>query len=277
MTYADGLDIENYASYWQTDCLWQEACNHVLRKGAEVAPSGIQTKEVLGFGFDVPIRWPVISVESRKMNYAFMFAEAAWIVGGSNRLEDLTPYLKDYARYSDDGEFLAGAYGPKFVDQLPYILSCLGKDTVSRQAVLSIWRERPGVSKDVPCTLTHQYFIRNGKLDVVANMRSQDMVWGCCYDMFTFSCMAWAVIHLLRERKRIWVDPGTLMLRYGSAHVYERHWEKAKEWLSDVEVDRRSQLVREQMDRLTHEGMTYPSFVKLLRESADRMLAEKLG
>jgi thymidylate synthase len=40
---------------------------------------------------------------------------------------------------------------------------------------------------DVPCTLTLQFLIRQGRLDMIVNMRSNDLLWGFSYDITQFA------------------------------------------------------------------------------------------
>lgn len=200
-----------------------------------VKPRGMEVREKVAGQYTVPMP-AYLDLENRKVNVPFMLAEAAWIISGSNRLEDLTPTMKRYADFSDDGVFLRGAYGPKVVDQLGYVVDSLAQDQDSRQAVLNIWRERPGYSKDIPCTTNMQFLIRENKLNMVTTMRSHDIVLGFTYDVFSFSMVAKAVQLLLKE-KGINVELGDLTVTAGSMHIYETHYEKSEEWLQENAVN----------------------------------------
>lgn len=200
-----------------------------------VKPRGMRVKEKQPGSYSVPMP-AYISLVSRKVNRSFMFAEAWWILSGSNRVSDITPYMTYYKKFSDDGVFLRGAYGPKITDQLGYVVDTLNYDKDTRQAVLNIWRERPGESKDIPCTISMQFFIRNNKLNLVTTMRSNDIVLGFTYDVFTFSMVAKAVQLLLAERNTL-VELGTLTVNAGSLHIYETHWNKTEEWVLDDKKD----------------------------------------
>jgi len=182
--------------------------------------AGRGTHEIINGTFSCIMQQPVITIRSRALNYRFMAAEAAWILSGSNHLDDIVWAMKRYKDYSDDGVFLRGAYGPKVIDQLPYVVAALRRDIRSRQAVLSIWRERPDpTSKDIPCTLTMQFLVRGGIMHTVVNMRSWDVYWGLPYDIFTFSAISAVVASLVPEV----VALGNLHVNAGSLHLYENH------------------------------------------------------
>lgn len=222
-----------------TDTIWKNCLIDIEDGGTLVNPRGKWVKELIGYQYQIDMNAPIISLESRKMNYSFMFAEAAWICSGSNWLDDLTPYMKRYADFSDDKVFLNGAYGVKVAEQVAYVVDTLSKDPSSRQAVLNIWRERPGPSKDIPCTTTMQFIIRDNKLNMVTTMRSQDAVLGFSYDVFTFSAVAGLVRSLLYTVHNIDVDLGTLTVTAGSFHIYEEHFGRTSEWIHDVALDPR--------------------------------------
>lgn len=225
-------------------------------------PRGMLVNETLGGQYRVPIP-AYLDLKNREVNVKFMFAEAAWIISGSNKLSDITPYMKSYGKYSDDGVFMRGAYGPKIVDQLGYIVDTLEKDNDSRQAVLNIWRERPGESKDIPCTTQMQFFIREGDLHLVVTMRSNDIVLGFTYDVFTFSMVAKSIQLLLKSRG-IEVNLGDLFVNAGSLHLYETHFEDVDKWMFTEEID---ETIKPQIDKLNVD--TYEELIKKLWELAD--------
>lgn len=221
-----------------TNFVWQEKVSECLDNYDFVSkPRGLEIRETISGSYKVPMP-AYIDLKDREVNIGFMFIEAAWIVSGSNRLSMIKPYMKMYENFSDDGVFLGGAYGPKIIDQLGYVVNALVGDRDSRQAVLNIWRERPGSSKDVPCTTQMQFLIRDGKLNSVTTMRSQDIILGFTYDVFTFSMVAKAVQLLLRA-KSVDVELGDLFVNAGSLHIYKKHYKKAEDWLTATRQERK--------------------------------------
>lgn len=212
---------------------WKNKCFEILSEGFECAPRGLPIREILGSQFIFSMNDPIVTLAAREQNFAFAFGEAHWILSGSNAVAGplgITRWMKSYGKYSDDGVTMQGAYGPKFADQISWVVDQLAKDQDTRQAVINFWRDRPAPSKDIPCTLSQQYFIREGNLHVIATMRSNDLIWGTCYDTFTFSMMAKMVQTLLAQRG-VHVGMGNMVLNAGSAHIYENMWEKANDWV----------------------------------------------
>ena len=197
--------------------------------GDKQVVKGKETTENLGSSIAFNMRRPLVNNKVRDMSLAFAFAEASWILMGSNKTEFIKQYAPSYSRFSDDGIFQAGGYGPKFIDQLPYILKNLCDDQTSRQAVMTLWRDRPYSSLDIACTISIQWLIRRYKLHCVVNMRSSDTWLGVPYDWFTFTCMSSYVLQLLGtiDPEMLELDLGNLHFNAASQHVYAKHYDKA--------------------------------------------------
>lgn len=235
---------------------WLKALYEANKYGTEHAPRGQHTRELLGRKIHVDMKWPIITIIKRKLSYKFMAAEALWIMSGDNKVETISKYNKNIAKYSDDGLTYFGAYGPKFVDQIAYVAKTLHQDHDSRQAVINIWREKPPKTKDVPCTLSVQWMIRYGKLHCFVSMRSSDIWLGLPYDIFNFSMMS-QYLMLYLERLGLTVGIGDLHLTAASMHLYEQHWKPALKLLKQDNYN--STFVPEKVVR--HIEPTIASFV----------------
>lgn len=207
--------------------MYQDTLGQILERGHVTSPRGKLTKELIGHSFAIEnVTYNTVTQATRKLNPSFMAAEFMWMINGSNDARLIVPYNSQVEKFSDNGLF-DGAYGPKLIDQLPYILRTLTADPSSRQAVLTLWRERPGPSKDVPCTVMMQFFIRNQMLDMVTYMRSNDAWLGLPYDVFTFTMIQKTIACLLD------VEPGWYHHHVGSLHLYEEYWLKAKKVVAE--------------------------------------------
>lgn len=208
--------------------VWLETLRFVVNMGDKVEVRGRETREILGDMVAFPMATSILTTEARKLSYDFMFAEALWIISGSNRVEPLLEFAPSYKKFSDDGMRLSGAYGPKIIDQISYVVECLRLDPQSRQAVINVWRERPGMSKDIPCTLSIQFTVRDGKIHAFVNMRSNDVWLGMPYDVFTVTMLTLQVgIELSKIAGKTY---GLGMMHHcaASRHVYESDLEKAR-------------------------------------------------
>lgn len=209
--------------HMSTDQRWIKDLEHVFKYGNRVAPRDMLVYESMAYKSVIDMNTPIIFNSHRNLGYKFMAAEAAWILDGKNDVASIQPFSKEIAKFSDDGEKFFGAYGPKIVFQLGHVVRSLDLDNDSRQAVINIWRESPGPSKDIPCTLSLQWLIRHNTLHCVASMRSSDLWLGHPYDIFNFSAVSFYLLMQLNRRIDKKLELGQLHLTAGSKHIYERN------------------------------------------------------
>lgn len=184
----------------------------------------MKIKEIVGAKSVVNMNYPTVTIPERGVGYKFMAAEAWWILSGRCDVDGIAPFSKEISKFSDDGSTFFGAYGPKVVQQLQYVVNTLKRDRDSRQAVINIWRENPPMSKDIPCTLSAQFLIRENRLHCIDTMRSSDAWLGWVYDVFNFSMLsAYVAIHLRQFPEFDGLELGNLILHMGSAHIYEKN------------------------------------------------------
>jgi thymidylate synthase len=221
-----------------TSLSWFYLLSDVYFNGRPVNPRGKETREILGRSMTINMNNPVVCVRERKLGYHFMAAEAAWIMSGDNRVKTIAPFSKMISNFSDDGERFFGAYGPRIIDQVGHIVKSLVNDRESRQAVLTIWRQNPPITKDVPCTISAQWMIREDKLHCFLNMRSSDAWMGVPYDIFNFSCLSLGIMKQINTfmKKECIITLGELYFNAASQHLYKEQFEIVSSILSKREI-----------------------------------------
>lgn len=208
---------------------WLSLISDVSLNGRSYSPRGLPVREILNNTVMVDMCHPVVLTKKRKLSYRFMAAEAWWILAGRQDVESIGKHCKAIKNFSDDGETFFGAYGPKIAKQIDYVVETLKRDRDTRQAVLTIWRENPPITKDVPCTVAVQWLIRDGLLHCIDTMRSSDVWLGFPYDVFNFSMLSWQILEELRD-SGLDLQLGTLYLNAGSHHIYEKDLETLAGW-----------------------------------------------
>lgn len=227
---------------------WLDAVDNIISFGRVVSPRGEKTLESLHEMIAVDMNYPVVDVPDRKLSYKFMAAEAYWILSGSDKVDGIAPWNKNISQFSDDGKVFQGAYGPPVALQMDYVVKALLRDPDTRQAVLTIWKPNPAPSKDIPCTVSMVFQIRDGRLHNHVFMRSSDVWLGLPYDIFNFSMVATDVagrLHLLG----VDVELGTLYLTAASMHLYDRDRGGADKCLNMEVPDMRPSPVPEELYR----------------------------
>lgn len=219
------------------DKMWLNKLRHLMDRGREVSPRGKMTKELLHQMVMVDMRYPVLTHPARVLSYQFMAAEAYWILTGDNTVEGIAPYNKHIANFSDDGIRFFGAYGPKIMSQIHYVVETLKRDRESRQAGMTLWRENPPTTKDVPCTIAIFASIRQMKLDVHVFMRSSDVWLGLPYDIFNFSMLGHLICCQLNHTIDPPILPGRVWLTAASMHAYQTDFEKIHSVFDSIEYE----------------------------------------
>ena len=254
-----------------TNIEYRELLKSILLYGVPVKPRGKLCKELLCNKTVIDMETCFISIPERKLGKRFRAAEAAWILSGDNRVSTIEHFSKKIGDYSDDGIYFSGAYGPPFRDQLPYVLRCLESDIESRQGVITIWRSRPFDSKDIPCTVSLQFIVRDFTLHTIATMRSSDAWLGWPYDIHNFSCMSAYLLLSLKQISGWDLHLGQLHLTAGSQHLYHENWKKALhtfESFSKMDEIQRMNL-KSKEESLDWKGYTPDEFIENLWKKAN--------
>ena len=238
-------------------------------------PRGLKITEKLNDSWIIDMDDPIITLPERKLSYSFMFGEAAWMLEGRNDVESVSKYVDGVKRFSDNGINFYGAYGPKLITQWYYVVDTLISDNDSRQAVINIWRENPRSSKDIPCTLSLQFIMREASnelwLHTVATMRSNDAWLGTPYDTFNFSAISFFIAcHLNKLGLKCKV--GSLNIQAGSRHIYETDFKK----LDNIFTSNYDDKPEISFNKLIDKYKDSPKkFISNLREAADYIPVSK--
>lgn len=123
-----------------------------------------------------------------------------------------------WEKYMRDGCF-SYTYPERWHPQIPRIIHELRERPNTRQAVMSMYESTKdmmnwGGRDRVPCSLTYQFFIRNGELHVIYSQRS------CDYTLF-YASDVYTTIRLLEFIARaVDVKPGRFYHNIGSLHCF---------------------------------------------------------
>jgi len=203
------------------------------------SPRGMQVREKLGVQFRISNpRDRLPFVRARDFSLSYLVAEMTWYLSGNDSTKWISRYAPFWRGISDDGVTANSAYGSRIFRQHPrigqivqwkYVIDELRKDPESRRAVIHIRvpADSDTASKDVPCTLSLHFFLREGKLHLHVSMRSSDIVLGLAYDVPAFTVMQEMMANELD------VELGEYVHTSNSLHCYSRDEETLRamaEW-----------------------------------------------
>ena len=234
-----------------------ETCKEIIAHGYSSEGTHVRTRwedgaeanyySVVGVTnkYDVGKEFPMITLRNNSGTVKRAIDEVLWIwQKKSNRIEDLNSHIWDqWAR--EDGT-IGKAYGYqmgkkyefktkdgiKEMDQVDFVLYLLKNDPSSRRIMTNIFNHSE--LKDMalePCVYGTQWLVKEGKLHLILNQRSQDMLAANGWNTMQYAalmCMFAQVTGL---------KVGTLTHNIGDCHIYDRHIPLVKKLLEAKPMD----------------------------------------
>ena len=272
--------------------LFYQVCKALYEHGNIVEPRGQKVSELNNVQLILTDPYAnIVCTKERNISLKYLLAEWLWYCSARQDKKG-ADFIAGYAKFwnqirNDDGS-LNSNYGYYFFEpmylvfpvsnpnwyythhsQFDFVIDTLLKDNDSRQAIVNInnTSHKKEFTKDFPCTLGMQLFIRNGYLDATVMMRSTDLVLGFCNDIFQFSMFQSVVLNELKK-KLPGIKIGTLSLFTGSLHAYERHWDMIGKVLRT-----KGENIKDIPD-VPFKNMTYEAFLDILKGN-DTVRAKK--
>ena len=227
----------------QADKNFIETCKEILKNGYSSEGTNVRTRwedgqeanyiSIVGVTnkYDVGKEFPMITLRNNTYTVKRAIDEVLWIwQKKSNKISDLNSHIWDqWAR--EDGT-IGKAYGYqmgkkyefktkdgiKTMDQVDFVLYLLKNDPSSRRIMTNIFNHSE--LKDMalePCVYGTQWLVKEGKLHLILNQRSQDMLAANGWNTMQYAalqCMFAQVAGL---------EVGTLTHNIGDCHIYDRH------------------------------------------------------
>ncbi|OGI60655.1 hypothetical protein A2641_02005 [Candidatus Nomurabacteria bacterium RIFCSPHIGHO2_01_FULL_37_25] len=199
--------------------------------------TGHKTKALPGITFQIDLEkdgFPVLTL--RKNPIKSPIAEQIWFISGEKNTEFLRKYTKMWDEFIEPDGTITSAYGYRWKhhfkrDQLTSLVELLQKDPSSRHGVIITWDPNDDghggtPKKNVPCLFAFTVNIIGGRLNLHNIIRSNDMMLGCPFDTFGF------VLLLCTLAQKLKVKPGIYTHTISNAHIYDIHYEGAKELIT---------------------------------------------
>ncbi|MEI4480944.1 MULTISPECIES: thymidylate synthase [unclassified Phyllobacterium] len=208
---ADGIDDILIKLY---PCLLNSGIRNKGKRG--------DTLEILGVLIRIENPMARISRSEDRGKPFSALGELLWYLSGSDRLTFIERYIDRYKTDAEDDGRLHGAYGPRLfnmrgkIDQLGNVIQLLRQRPSSKQAVIQLFdaEDLTGDFREIPCTTTMQFFVRDGRLHLSVTMRSNDGYFGLPHDVFCFTMLQEIVARSLE------CELGVYYHYVGSMHVY---------------------------------------------------------
>lgn len=214
----------------------------IKQDGQLSQPRDMQVRELTIDHREFDPKFTIADFKSRAFNYKYFAGELAWYLMKDRDIDYISKFSGFWKHITNPGtNEINSNYGSLiFNDQLQWVIDSLKADKNTRQAIAFLNQPKYQFegNKDFVCTMYMNFFIRDNKLNMKVQMRSNDIFYGLTFDAPFFS---FVYQHVLMELQKDYVDLdfGTYHHCADNIHFYERHFELADKILDEgrYEVD----------------------------------------
>lgn len=201
-------------------------------------PRDLQVKELTVSTYKFDPTKTIANFNSRSFNWKYFAGELVWYLNKDRNIQYISNFSNFWSNITNPyTKEINSNYGSLlFGDQLNWALNSLIQDKNSRQAIAFLNQPKfqfPS-NKDFVCTMYLNFFIRDNKLNMKVQMRSNDIFYGLTFDAPFFS--------FVHQHMRLWLlekypdlELGTYYHCADNIHFYERHFELAENILTETE------------------------------------------
>lgn len=227
----------------QADRNFIETCKEIIKNGYSSKGTNVRTKwedgteanyySIVGVSnkYDLSKEFPMITLRNNSGAIKKSIDELLWIwQKKSNKIEDLNSHIWDQWAGEDGtigkayGYQMARKYefktkdGIKEMDQVDYVLYLLKNDPSSRRIMTNIFCHDELKDMNLePCAFGTQWLVKERKLHLILNQRSQDMLAANGWNTMQYA----ALTHMFAQVAGL--EVGTLTHNIGDCHIYDRH------------------------------------------------------
>ena len=227
----------------QADENFINTCKEILEHGYSSEGTGVRTKwedgseanyfSIVGVcnKYDVSKEFPMITLRNNSKTVMKAIDEILWIwQKKSNNVHDLNSHIWD--QWADETGSIGKAYGYQFskkyefktkegikkMDQVDYVLYLLNHDPASRRIMTNLFNHEDLKDMNLePCAFGTQWLVKEGKLHLILNQRSQDMLAANGWNTMQYAAL------LCMFAQCAGLEVGTLTHNIGDCHIYDRH------------------------------------------------------
>ncbi len=234
-----------------------ETCKEILKNGYSSKGTNVRTRwedgeeanyiSIVGVSnkYDVGKEFPIITLRNNSKTVIKAIDEILWIwQKKSNNVNDLNSHIWD--QWANEDGSIGKAYGYQMakkydfktkngimnMDQVDYVLYLLKNDTSSRRIMTNIFDFDDLKDMNLePCAYGTQWLVKGGKLHLILNQRSQDMLAANGWNTMQYAAL------LCMFAQCAGLEVGTLTHNIGDCHIYDRHVPLIEKLISAEPVD----------------------------------------
>ena len=241
----------------QADEQFIKTCKEIIKNGYSSKGTNVRTRwedgeeanyiSIVGVQnkYDVGKEFPMITLRNNTKTVKNAIDEILWIwQKKSNKISDLHSHIWD--QWANAEGTIGKAYGYqlgkkyefktkegiKLMDQVDYVLYLLKHDQSSRRIMTNIFNHEELKNMELePCAYGTQWLVKEGKLHLILNQRSQDMLTANGWNLMQYAALQYMFAQVSG------LEVGTLTHNIGDCHIYDRHIPLVEKLLEAEPVD----------------------------------------
>ena len=227
----------------QADEQFIKTCKEIIENGYSSKGTNVRTRwddgeeanyfSIVGVQnkYDVGKEFPMITLRNNTKTYKNAIDEILWIwQKKSNKISELHSHIWD--QWANEEGTIGKAYGYqlgkkyefktkegiKVMDQVDYVLYLLKHDQSSRRIMTNLFNHEELKDMELePCAYGTQWLVKEGKLHLILNQRSQDMLTANGWNLMQYAALQYMFAQVSG------LEVGTLTHNIGDCHIYDRH------------------------------------------------------
>ena len=227
----------------QADEQFIKTCKEIIKNGYSSKGTHVRTRwddgeeanyfSIVGVQnkYDVGKEFPMITLRNNSKTIKNAIDEILWIwQKKSNKVSELNSHIWDQWENAEGtigkayGYQLGKKYefktkeGIKVMDQVDYVLYLLKHDQSSRRIMTNLFNHEELKDMELePCAYGTQWLVKEGKLHLILNQRSQDMLTANGWNLMQYAALQYMFAQVSG------LEVGTLTHNIGDCHIYDRH------------------------------------------------------
>ena len=199
-------------------------------------PRDMKVKELTVQTLEFDPTKTIAHFDSRSFNWKYFGGELCWYLNRDRDVDYIGQFSGMWSTLTNpDSNEINSNYGYLLLGgQLQWALDSLKSDKNTRQAISFLNQPKFQFegNKDFVCTMYLNFFIRDNKLNMKVQMRSNDIFYGLTFDAPFFG--------FVHQHMRLWLletypelEMGTYYHCADNIHFYEKHFDLANNILTD--------------------------------------------
>lgn len=234
-----------------------ELLQDILDTGVEKGDrTGTGTISTFGRQMRINLREGFPLLTTKKLHIKSIVHELLWFISGTTNVQ----YLREngvtiWDEWADENGDLGRVYGAQWrtwlapngevIDQIEKLIHQIKTNPDSRRHLVSAWNPAEVDNMALPpCHYAFQFYVANGRLSCMFQMRSVDTFLGLPFNLASYALLT----HMIAQQCDL--EVGDLIWTGGDVHIYQNHLEQVNKQLTREPQDLPTLVIKRKPDSI---------------------------